>query len=469
MRKKRKKEKKTTEREVATATFFTYSTVSALRCCCCFYLALPVRHCYNPSSLLGFVVFLIARARAFFEFDHVEGQRLYRFVAHLQIPLSNRTLKPVTDSVHLRRKQKPLLVWSDFHVRDSIAIYIYKPYKRMKIDEERQSHELRTPMAAIIGLLDILMSDDCLINEQCATVLSPLKDGIIANWDIVDNIWDHAFRFSIWDKSSMDIKYASHQSSAVVGAVSGERVFVLGVVVVRVLQWFKRFMENHPMTFVFHHGGKFKNDESGSKIYEPDNTKVLAGVEGDTLDVFFVKEYYKELGYSKVDGCCWKVPRMSLEVGLRKLEVNADLLKMVKDCRRNHNSINIYFVHRVSEPHIVECMSEDDDVLVILETQSTSNPQDLSLSKNMLLEIKKEPVKETNVTRTGRVVIPAPFQEDLGDGYESSSDSDSGVVTAKNSGSKKYGNKEKSRPASHRSTDKAIDTDDSSYEDIEDD
>ncbi|KAL4380621.1 hypothetical protein AHAS_Ahas04G0051800 [Arachis hypogaea] len=192
MRKKRKKEKKTTEREVATATFFTYSTVSALRCCCCFYLALPVRHCYNPSSLLGFVVFLIARARALFysapshfsaravlkpllcsafEFDHVEGQRLYRFVAHLQIPLSsNRTLKPVTDSVHLRRKQKPLLVWSDFHVRDSIAIYIYKPYKRMKIDEERQSHELRTPMAAIIGLLDILMSDDCLINEQCATV-----------------------------------------------------------------------------------------------------------------------------------------------------------------------------------------------------------------------------------------------------------------------------------------------------------
>ncbi|RYR29289.1 hypothetical protein Ahy_B01g053653 [Arachis hypogaea] len=31
-------------------------------------------------------------------------------------------------------------------------------------------------------------------------VLSPLKDGIVADWDIVDNIWDHAFRFSIWNK-----------------------------------------------------------------------------------------------------------------------------------------------------------------------------------------------------------------------------------------------------------------------------
>lgn len=32
------------------------------------------------------------------------------------------------------------------------------------------SHELRTPMAAVIGLLDILISDDCLTNEQYATV-----------------------------------------------------------------------------------------------------------------------------------------------------------------------------------------------------------------------------------------------------------------------------------------------------------
>ncbi|RYQ95685.1 hypothetical protein Ahy_B08g091030 [Arachis hypogaea] len=52
-------------------------------------------------------------------------------------------------------------------------------------------------------------------------------------------------------------------------------------------------MEGPPITFIFHHGGSFKNDEKGSRIYEPDNTEVLVGVDGDTLDVFFVKGYYK--------------------------------------------------------------------------------------------------------------------------------------------------------------------------------
>lgn len=28
----------------------------------------------------------------------------------------------------------------------------------------------------------------------CYQVLSPFKDGIVAGWDIVDGIWDHALR-----------------------------------------------------------------------------------------------------------------------------------------------------------------------------------------------------------------------------------------------------------------------------------
>ncbi|XLQ99719.1 hypothetical protein S83_065918, partial [Arachis hypogaea] len=144
----------------------------------------------------------IVVVEGFFEFDHVEGQRLYRCFAHLQIPLSNPTLKPVADFVHLLRKQKHLLVWSDFHVRDGIAIYIYKPYKRMKIDARRKaeassnsqflanmSHELRTPMAAIIGLLDILMSNDCLTNEQCATV-TQIRKCSTALLRLLNNILD---------------------------------------------------------------------------------------------------------------------------------------------------------------------------------------------------------------------------------------------------------------------------------------
>ncbi|RYQ94511.1 hypothetical protein Ahy_B08g089427 [Arachis hypogaea] len=56
-------------------------------------------------------------------------------------------------------------------------------------------------------------------------------------------------------------------------------------------------MEGPSMTFVFHHGGLFKKNVEGDMVYEPDNTEVLMGVEGDTLDVFFVRGYYRELGY----------------------------------------------------------------------------------------------------------------------------------------------------------------------------
>ncbi|MED6178375.1 hypothetical protein PIB30_107041, partial [Stylosanthes scabra] len=124
-------------------------------------------------------------------------------------------------------------------------------------------------------------------------------------------------------------------------------------------------MDGHPMTFVFHYGGNFKNNGGGSLIYEPDNTKLLMGVEEDTLDVFYVNNYYKELKCDKATGCLWKVPGMSLELGLRKLEFDADMLEMVRDCRRNNNIINLYFEHGVSKPHLVDFISEEDDDVVL--------------------------------------------------------------------------------------------------------
>ncbi|MED6134025.1 hypothetical protein PIB30_033759 [Stylosanthes scabra] len=131
-------------------------------------------------------------------------------------------------------------------------------------------------------------------------------------------------------------------------------------------------MASHPMTFVFHYGGNLVNDRGGALIYEPDNTEVLTGVEEDTLDVFFVKNYYKKLKYDKAKTCLWKVLGISLELGLRKLEFDPDLFEMVRDCRRNNNIINIYFDHGVSKPHLVNCMSEEDDVVVL--SKSTSQP-----------------------------------------------------------------------------------------------
>ncbi|RYR73801.1 hypothetical protein Ahy_A02g008305 [Arachis hypogaea] len=96
-------------------------------------------------------------------------------------------------------------------------------------------------------------------------------------------------------------------------------------------------MEGPPMTFVFHHGGLFKKNVEGDMIYEPDNTEVLIGGEGDTLDVFFVKGYYKELGYIEARKCWWKDPGVLLSSGLRRLVTDAYLLAMRKNCRRNQH------------------------------------------------------------------------------------------------------------------------------------
>ncbi|MED6108456.1 Histidine kinase 1 [Stylosanthes scabra] len=52
-----------------------------------------------------------------------------------------------------------------------------------------RNHELRTPMAAVIGLLDILISDDCLTNEQYSTV-TQIRKCSTALLRLLNNILD---------------------------------------------------------------------------------------------------------------------------------------------------------------------------------------------------------------------------------------------------------------------------------------
>ncbi|RYQ95192.1 hypothetical protein Ahy_B08g090251 [Arachis hypogaea] len=97
-------------------------------------------------------------------------------------------------------------------------------------------------------------------------------------------------------------------------------------------------------------------------------------------------------------------------------------------------------------------------------------------------------VKATTSTRSGRQVKATPLADDSQshDSYDSaedslykppkvagdfiySSDSDSGVDGVESSWAKKVDHREKHRPAADRTRDKAINTDDSSYEDIESD
>ncbi|RYR20458.1 hypothetical protein Ahy_B03g065594 [Arachis hypogaea] len=138
-------------------------------------------------------------------------------------------------------------------------------------------------------------------------------------------------------------------------------------------------MEGPPMTFVFHHGRLFRTGEDGDMVYEPDNTEVLMGVEGDTLDVFFVRGYYKELGYIEAGNCWWKVPGVPIASGLKKLVTDADLIAMYKDCRRNQHMINLYFEDCISQPCVVDNIGEG---IALLEARS-SKKKKFSSQANM--------------------------------------------------------------------------------------
>ncbi|RYR70040.1 hypothetical protein Ahy_A03g016555 [Arachis hypogaea] len=69
------------------------------------------------------------------------------------------------------------------------------------------------------------------------------------------------------------------------------------------------------------------NDHFGDRrwTYTPDNKYCLVNLDVDRLDVFYLRNYFKELDYETMKEVWWQVPGMSLEVGLRRLDSNNEL------------------------------------------------------------------------------------------------------------------------------------------------
>ncbi|XP_072058002.1 uncharacterized protein [Arachis hypogaea] len=67
------------------------------------------------------------------------------------------------------------------------------------------------------------------------------------------------------------------------------------------------------LDIMFYHGRTFKKNADGKLVYSPDNKACLGDLDENRLDVFFIRNYFKELGYDKVIECWWLVPERSLE------------------------------------------------------------------------------------------------------------------------------------------------------------
>ncbi|RYR02730.1 hypothetical protein Ahy_B06g081541 [Arachis hypogaea] len=105
---------------------------------------------------------------------------------------------------------------------------------------------------------------------------------------------------------------------------------------------------------MFHHGGNFEKDDEGKLRYTPDNLTCLGDLDEDTLDIFFIRNYYKELGYDKILHCWWLVPGRTLETGLRNLNSDNELREMCFLAHKNNGLVDVYFEHGVSSPDYLQ-------------------------------------------------------------------------------------------------------------------
>ncbi|RYR75742.1 hypothetical protein Ahy_A01g000326 [Arachis hypogaea] len=115
------------------------------------------------------------------------------------------------------------------------------------------------------------------------------------------------------------------------------------------------------LKLVFHHVEKFGTDPGENFIYTSDLYDEWVGVDEDYLDVFAVTGYYRKLGYDKAEACWFLDPEDGLEFDLRILQVDQDLVNMIKHCHENNNVVHIYFEYRPSVPDIIDIMELSDE------------------------------------------------------------------------------------------------------------
>lgn len=108
------------------------------------------------------------------------------------------------------------------------------------------------------------------------------------------------------------------------------------------------------ITIIFHHGGSFITEADESMSYNGGETCELPDIDTDTLDVFFVRDYHKKIGYDKVSQTWWLVPNRPMQTGLRAIADDNELMEMCYLAQQNKGVIHVYYEHGVSEPVYIE-------------------------------------------------------------------------------------------------------------------
>ncbi|RYR71131.1 hypothetical protein Ahy_A02g005428 [Arachis hypogaea] len=161
------------------------------------------------------------------------------------------------------------------------------------------------------------------------------------------------------------------------------------------------------ITIIFHHGGSFITEADGSMSYNGGEICELPDVDTDTLDVFFFRDYHKNIGYDKVSQTWWLVPNKPLQTGLRAITDDKELMEMCYLAQENKGVIHVYYEHEVSEPVYIEeaepMASKGKELMVISTIFPTPNPTTNATTEPIPTTtpctLTSEPKKPTDTTK----------------------------------------------------------------------
>ncbi|MED6136125.1 hypothetical protein PIB30_053158 [Stylosanthes scabra] len=156
-------------------------------------------------------------------------------------------------------------------------------------------------------------------------------------------------------------------------------------------------------TFVYHHGGKLVTKDDGDVVYEMGEITEQADQEVDTLDVFAIRNFHKEIRYDQIEECYWLVPGRPLSVGLMVLATDAELLEMCFYAERNGRRIHIYYEHGVSVPNPVDEISLD-----LIEFPPSTLPDQAEIPTPVMVDVNLE--SDVDPPPTANANLPSNLQ-----------------------------------------------------------
>ncbi|RYR13956.1 hypothetical protein Ahy_B04g070680 isoform A [Arachis hypogaea] len=158
------------------------------------------------------------------------------------------------------------------------------------------------------------------------------------------------------------------------------------------------------LDIMFHHGGNFERGKDGRWTYTPDNRHCLGDLDVDRLDVFYLRNYFKELGYETMKEVWWQVPGMSLEVGLRRLDSDNELRELCNHGGKNNGVVDVYIEHGISEPEIVQ----GEDVVVHVDDEVRDLGEQAKSNSRMVKDPPVKPTTEKDPPRSLSMVTYKP-------------------------------------------------------------